>query len=128
MITYVADSVAFLHYLLDTLPAKADTAFREAERKTALLYLPTIAAAELYYLFERKGWKKQWAKLRAEMKRHGAFHYYAFNEDILNLFRATKAREIHDKIILATAKLLKAEALITKDKELRKLGEVKIIW
>jgi len=128
MITYISDAVAFLHYLLDKLPPDADRAFREAEEGDALLYLPTIAAAELYYLFERKGWIKEWSKLKVEMKKHTNFNYYSFNEEVLNIFEETKAREIHDKIIVSTAKLLKAEALVTKDEGLRELGEVKTLW
>lgn len=128
MIIYVSDAVAFLHYLLDKLPTKADKAFKEAEEGDALIYLPTIAAAELHYLFERKRWRKQWSKLKSEMKRHTTFHYYPFNEDTLNFFEETKAKEIHDKIIISTTNLLKAEALITKDEELCELREAKTLW
>jgi len=42
--------------------------------------------------------------------------------------KRSKARHIHDKIMIATTNILKAEALLTKDKEIRKLGEVKTIW
>ena len=128
MIAYVSDAVAFLYYLLDRLPPGADGAFKEAEEGGASLYLPTIAAAELYYLFERKGWRRQWSRLKAEMRRHTTFNYYSFNEDVLNLLEETKTREIHDKVLVSTVKLLKAEALITKDEELRSLGEVKTLW
>lgn len=128
MTTYVCDAVAFLYYLLDRLPLNAEKAFKEAEEGHALLYLPTIAAAELYYLFERKGWMEQWSRLEKEMKRHTTFNYYSFNEEILNHFGETKATEIHDKIITLTAKLLKAEALITKDEKLRELDEIKTLW
>lgn len=128
MIIYVCDAVAFLYYLLDRLPPSADKAFKEAEEGSALLYLPTIAAAELYYLFERKGWMKQWSRLEREMRRHTAFNYYSFSEEVLNLFGETKAVEIHDKIITLTAQVLKAEALITKDEKLRELDEVKTLW
>lgn len=64
MRVYVSDAVAFLHFLLDKLPLGADDAFRQAERGEAVLYLPTIAAAELYYLFERKAWLKWWDELK----------------------------------------------------------------
>jgi len=47
---------------------------------------------------------------------------------VLDIFEETEAREIHGKIIISTARLLKAEALITKDEELLKLGEVKTLW
>ena len=128
MIVYVSDAVAFLYYLLDELPEAADNAFKDAEEGRAVLYLPTIAAAELYYLFERKNWMKEWSRLRSEMKRHSTFRYCSLSEDIFNLFGETKAKEIHDKIIACTARFFEAKALITKDEELRRLGEIKTVW
>jgi len=128
LVTYVSDAVAFLYYLLDKLPPRSDEAFSRAERGASTIYLPTIAAAELLYLFERKQWVKLWSRLKREMRKHPGFHYYPFDEDTLSLFSDTEAPEIHDKIIVSTTKLLKAEALITKDRGIRQLGEVKTLW
>ena len=52
---------------------------------------------------------------------------YPFNKEILRLFDPTEAREIYVKIIVLTAKVLKAHALITKDKEIVELKEVNTI-
>ena len=128
MKTYISDAVAFLYFLIDKLPPKANNAFKQAEKGNAVIYLPTIAAAELYYLFEKKGWLEFWVKLKKEMLKTGTFRYYPFNEKVLNLFDTTKAEEIHDKIIVSTVKVLKADALITKDKNILRLKEVKTIW
>ncbi len=128
MKTYVSDAVAFLYFLLDKLPRKADEVFRQAENGEANIYLPTIAAAELYYLFERKGLSEYWIRLKNAMSNVATFRYYPFNEQVLEVFRRTKAREIHDKIIVSTAKIVKANALITKDEALKELGEVNIVW
>nr|MDO8081126.1 PIN domain-containing protein [Candidatus Freyarchaeota archaeon] len=128
MKTYVSDAVAFLHFLLGRLPHGADEVFKEAEKGRAVVYLPTIAAAELYYLFEKKDWLERWDKLRNKMSEAVTFRYYPFDEKVLNLFKSTKAKELHDKIIILTAKALKADALLTNDKELVNLQEVNIIW
>jgi len=128
MENYVSDAVAFLHLLKDNLPDKADKAFKRAEEGEAVIYLPTIAAAELYHLFEKKGWIEWWNRLTSKMSKAPTFRYYPFNEKVLNLFRTTKAIEIHDKIIISTAKAVKADALITKDKDIIKLGEVTTFW
>jgi len=128
MKTYVSDAVAFLYFLLDKLPRKADEVFRQGENGKANIYLPTIAAAELYYLFERKGWSEYWIRLKNAMSGVATFRYYPFNEQVLDVFRRTKAREIHDKIIVSTAKIVKASALVTKDEALKELGEVNIVW
>ncbi|KPV65528.1 MAG: PIN domain protein [Candidatus Bathyarchaeota archaeon BA1] len=125
---HVSDAVAFLYFLLNKLPRRADEVFRQAENGEANIYLPTIVAAELYYLFERKGWSKYWTKLKNAMSSVATFRCYPFNEQVLDLFRHTKAREIHDKIIVSTTKVVKANALITKDEALKKLEEVNTIW
>ena len=62
------------------------------------------------------------------MGRHSTFSYYPFNVDVLDLFKETDAKEIHDKIIISTAKLVKAHAPTTKDDELNRLDEVKRLW
>lgn len=128
MRTYISDAVAFLYFLLDKLPPKPNEAFAQAERGEAALYLPTMAAAELYYLFERESWQELWNRLTDEVSRMAMFQFYPFDEQVLGLFRKTKAKEIHDKIIISTTNLLKADGLITKDEELRKLGEVRANW
>jgi len=125
---YVSDSVAFLYFLLDRLPRRANKAFREAEEGRAVMYLPTIAAAELYYLFEKRGWLEQWTELRNRMAEVVNFQYYPFNERVLNLIRTTKAKELHDKIIVLTCRAVDADGLVTNDRKLSALGEVKTIW
>jgi hypothetical protein len=94
----------------------------------AAIYLPTIAATELYYLFEKKGCLECWNRLDSEMSKASGFTYCPFNEKVLKLFRLTKAKEIHDKIIISKVKALKADALITKDVDLMRLKEANILW
>lgn len=54
------------------------------------------------------------------------FRCYPFDEKVLNLFKSNKAKELRDKIIILTAKALKADALLTTDKEL--VNQVNIVW
>lgn len=127
--TYVSDAVAFLHYLLDDLPRASDNAFQSAEKGDAIVYLPTIVAAELFYLFEKKRRKRMWSKFKDQMSDdRNNFQYFPFDERVLELFEKTKAKEIHDRIIISTAKLTKSDALITKDKDLISIREVKTLW
>jgi len=125
---YVADAVAFLYYLLDKLPPAADQAFKEAEEGEAVICLPTIAAAELLYLFERKGWLDKWHELLRSVEELPCFTFYPFDEDVLRELEGVGLRELHDRIIVATAKAAKAEALITKDREIISSGIVKTLW
>jgi len=125
---YVADAIAFFYYLLDKLPRAADQAFREAERGEAVIYLPTIAAAELLYLFERKGWLDKWHELLRLVKELPCFTLYPFDEDVLRELEDIRLRELHDRIIVATTRVARAKALITKDKEIVGSGIVNTLW
>jgi len=125
---YVADAVAFLYYLLDELPPSADEVFRLAEECRAMLYLPTIAAAELLYLFDRKGWQNKWRELMTCVEELPCFSFYPLDEEVLKVLEDVKMRELHDRIIVATTQVLNAEALVTKDEEIRRSGIVATIW
>ena len=47
---------------------------------------------------------------------------------MLRELEGVKLRELHDRIIVATARVTKAEALITKDREIIGSGVVKTLW
>jgi predicted nucleic acid-binding protein len=47
---------------------------------------------------------------------------------MVEMLEKTRAGKIHDKIIILTAKLVNATALITKDEGLKELKEVKVVW
>ncbi|MHA1209081.1 MAG: hypothetical protein ACTSRF_07615 [Candidatus Freyarchaeota archaeon] len=46
----------------------------------------------------------------------------------MSLIRTTKAKELHDKIIVLTCRAVDADGLVTNDRELSAPGEVKTIW
>ena len=124
----MADAVAFLYYLLDRLPPAADRAFREAEGGEAVVCLPTIAAAELLYLFERKGWLGKWRELLRLIDELPCFTLYPLDEGVLAELGSVRLRELHDRVIVATARVIGAEALITKDREIASSGVVSTLW
>ncbi len=51
----------------------------------------------------------------------------SFNFQVVKLLSEISLRELHDRIIVATAKLLNAK-LITRDKEIRNSGIVEVVW
>ncbi|ELZ12243.1 hypothetical protein C479_05528 [Halovivax asiaticus JCM 14624] len=54
MSRYTVDAVAFIRYLVDSLPPTVDEIFRQAESGDATLYLPTIAAIESVYRIQKR--------------------------------------------------------------------------
>jgi len=125
MKTYVSDAVTFLYYMIDKLPPDSNKPFKEAETGEAVIYLPTIAAAELFYLFDTKGWFEKQAEMQRRMEESTDLRYYPFDRETLLQSKKSRAKDIHDKIIIATTRVLKAEALLTKDEEIRKLWRSK---
>jgi len=51
----------------------------------------------------------------------------SFNFQVVKLLSEIMLKELHDRIIVATAKLLNAK-LITKDKEIRESRIVEVVW
>jgi len=47
---YVADTHAWIFYLLDRLPKKVNEVFSNAELGRVIIFVPTIALAECVYL------------------------------------------------------------------------------
>ena len=126
-VCYVVDTHAWVYYLLDMLPVKADHAFKQAERGEALIYVPTIVLAECIYLVEKGRISLRYDELFSKLKVAGNFVVIPLTLEILEEIIRVPLRELHDRIIVATAKLLGA-ILITKDEEIRASGIIETLW
>jgi len=51
----------------------------------------------------------------------------SFNFQVMKLLPEINLRELHDRIIIATARTLNAQ-LITKDRVIRESGMVDVVW
>ena len=112
---------------MDMLPAKADTAFRRAERGEVLIYVPTIVLAECVYLAEKGRISLRYDELFSKLKVAGNFVVVPLTLEVVEEIIRVPLRELHDRIIVATARLLGA-ILITKDEEIRASGIVETLW
>ncbi|TFG19134.1 MAG: hypothetical protein EU529_16715, partial [Promethearchaeota archaeon] len=120
--SYIIDAVAFLAYLADGLPRKADEIFKKAEKKQVKLLLPSIALGESLYTIY-KG-KEIFGKVIPLEKIELIFQILR-DQDILELiclnlegwrfFHGLEISELHDRMIVASLKLFKAEAILTND-------------
>ncbi|MDI6886728.1 MAG: PIN domain-containing protein, partial [archaeon] len=98
-----------------------------AETGEATLFIPTIVLAECLYLVENEKIKLDFDDLvrRVEISRN--FIPAAFNFQVMKLLPEIRLKELHDRIIVATAKILNA-TLITKDREIRESRIVEVVW
>ena len=131
--SYIIDTFAFLAYLADVLPRKADEIFKKAEKKQVKLLLPSIALGESLYTIY-KG-KEIFGKVIPLEKIELIFQILR-DQDILELiclnlegwrlFHGLEISELHDRMIVASLKLFKAEAILTNDSEISE--GISTIW
>jgi len=125
---YIADAHAFAHYLVDDLPREADAVFEDAEKQKCNVIIPSIAIAELIYIFERTGSEPEIWEMFDKIDLYPCFSIHPLDERILKIIPDVKLAELHDRIIVATAIATGTKRLITKDEEIRKSKIVETIW
>ena len=127
---YVADTHALYWYRTGSpkLGSAAKRAFDEGARGEAIILVPAIVLAELYFLNEKAGSP---LNFRAELDRWreaAQFVFVAFDADHVTDFDADAAvTEMHDRIIVGVARRLNA-FLITRDKSMSENAEVDVTW
>lgn len=124
---YVADTHAWIFYLLDRLPEKVDEVFSQAEHGRVVIFVPTIALAECVYLVEKRKIALDVGELFSKLRIGGNFIPASLTLEVVERFPMIPLSEIHDRIIAATAQTLEAKVL-TKDEHIVSSGIVETIW
>jgi PIN domain nuclease of toxin-antitoxin system len=123
----VTDTHALVWYINGTLPRVVDDIFKSAENGESTLFIPTVVLVECLYLLENRKIDLNFDDLLRRIEMSRTFIPTSFNFQLLKLLPEIQVGELHDRIIVATAKMLNAR-LITKDKEIRNAGIVTIVW
>ena len=127
---YVADTHALFWYLTDNprLGAAASRAFDEADASAALIYIPAIVLAELYFLNEKLGAPLDFPAEFARLRQSAQFALFPFvPEEVLEFAANAATPEMHDRIIVGAARKLNA-ACLTKDSKIAASKLVAVIW
>ncbi len=127
---YVADTHALYWYLINSplLGTNASQAFDEADNGVALIYLPTIVLAELYYLNRKYGQPINFASDFARLRASAQFVFVSFEaSDVLDFDAHAAVPEMHDRIIAGVALRLGTPCL-TCDSKIVASGLVGTIW
>src|SRR6266849_1402437 len=130
MNSYVTDTHALFWYLINSplLGSGASAAFVEADNSQALIYIPAIVLAELYFLNEKKLRPLDFGAKYVRLEQSVQFVLLPFHPAVMLDFDACQAvTEIHDRMIIADARRLNA-VLITRDQEITASGLVQPIW
>ena len=124
---YVTNTHPLIWYLAEKLPKSVDAAFKASENGDCVIFVPTIVLAECYYLIEDERIQLNFNNILTKIEESSNFLIVPFNLDILKMFTKINIKELHDKIIVSTAKFLNA-TLITKDRDIRDSKIVETLW
>lgn len=133
MESFIVDAVAFLAFLADQLPKKADDVFKKAEEKQTKLLLPSIALGEtLYTIYKGKdifGKKVPLEKVELIfliLEKGDFMNLVELDVRAWRIFNELKILELHDRMIVTSFIYHKATAILTNDDEIADAAP--IIW
>lgn len=127
--TYVADTHALYWYLQnpERLGAGASAAFRLAELRAALVWVPAIVVAELFYLTSKLGQPLRPARLLEDLAEAAGLALSDLGAPQLSRLDAVNLPEMHDRLIAAEA-LYRQATIISKDAALSASAAVATVW
>lgn len=115
-----------LHWLLTNDPKikeKTKDCFRRAEK----VFVPTIVLLELLYTMRKKGLEGEFPITLDQLKNEGRFIFVSLDLNVVEvLIDMAKELEMHDRIIVSTAKVLNLP-IITKDPQIQRVYK-NTIW
>lgn len=129
MNSYIADTVALARYFEDSLPTKADLAFKEGEEGKAEIFVPEIVVGEFIYIALKGRLKKERVsdarmiirELLDEMESSSYLKPIQMTPKAWDCFLESTVPELHDRMILSTAVSFGSDpslAIITNDPNL----------
>lgn len=127
---YVADTHALLWYLTNSplLSPDASAAFDEADAGQAIIYIPAIVLAELYFILAKFNLPLNFADESARLQASAQFEFVPFlPEDVLSFDADAGVPEMHDRTIVGVARRFAAPCP-TRDRAITSSGIVTVIW
>jgi PIN domain nuclease of toxin-antitoxin system len=127
---YVADTHTLIWWFTDSpkISAKAAEIFAKCEKGETVIFIPSIVIAEALSIFDKKRVSFDFRKLFKKMHESENFAIIPLDFPILQkMITLRELPELHDKIIVSTAKYLSLP-LITKDETIRGYLDIKTIW
>lgn len=127
---FVIDTHVLWWYLKvpDRLSATADVIFRLAETGNAVLVIPAIAVAEMYFLSVKLGQPLPPSALLDTLVDIAGLELPDLGKDQLEfLDRLPEIPEMHDRLIAADA-LIRGVPLVTRDAVLTASPQIETVW
>ena len=126
---YIVDTHVLIWYFIGSkrLSSNIKEQLDKIRLQGGTLLIPTIVLAEAFDLSEKKRVQFDFYEMYRIIQDEPEFEIVGFGTDIFEeTIKIKKIKEIHDRIIVATAKFFNA-GIFTKDKVIRDSGEIKIL-
>ncbi len=127
---FVTDTHPLIWWFTDSprLSPKASEIFGKCEQGENVIFVPSIVIAEALSIFDKKRISFDFKKLFRKINESENFVIIALDYPILlKMVDLKDIPELHDKIIVSTAKYLNLP-IITKDETIRALSHIKTVW
>jgi len=128
-VTYVLDTHVLIWYFTGSrrLKSRARKVIDECLARGGRLLVPTIVLSEALDIAEKGKVEFDFLAMYRHIQEEPAFTVIGFSPEIFaETLKVKRIREIHDRIITATARFYGA-GVITKDRIIRGSGEVEIL-
>jgi predicted nucleic acid-binding protein len=128
--TFLTDTHPLLWHFTNNskISSKAKRIFDKCEKGECVILIPSIVLAECLSIFDKKKIVFDFKKLFDRIRKSDNYAIISLDHHVLSRMVETKeVTELHDKIIVATAKLL-GLPLITKDRLLARLKTIDSVW
>lgn len=128
-----------MQYLLDTnaiirhfanfskIGKKAKTIIKEGENNEHKLFISIISLMEIMFLAEKNRIPINLSETIELIRQKKCYSIIDFNTEILQVAQKIDFYELHDRLILATAKYFNCP-VISKDEKFKEVSDIKTIW
>ena len=126
---YVADTIAITRFIShpNRLGKRALVILREADSGNSKIILSIISLVEIMYLSEKGRLKFKLKDVLEKVDTHEYFQIIDLDRSILLEAQNIQNLELHDRLIVATAKHLELP-LLTCDQDIKSANLIETIW
>ncbi|NIM12448.1 MAG: PIN domain-containing protein [Candidatus Aminicenantes bacterium] len=126
---YLADTVALVRHMSGAgkIGRKAKEILKSADRGDSTIYISIFSMVEIMYLAEIGKISVDFDEIKKRITDSDNYRLIDLNIEIVETGKEIKDLELHDRLIVATAKYLKVP-ILTSDEEIQKSNSIKSIW
>lgn len=126
---YLADTVALIRHLskVGKIGKAAKRILEEADNGRHQIFISVISLVEILYLSEKQRIAINLDDTLDSINYSQNYSIVDLTPEIVKVASASACKELHDRLILSTAKYL-GVPILTSDHEMEKLNEVPTIW